>query len=142
METILISKDSHDKYRIVELSCTKTPDKEEYTIGRRTGLIDGKLIEHTKLILTKGRAKRTVQQQAELEYHSHLKKYLDKGYKKLEDLNCSSLEDFRQKQSTLTNFKTDTKGIGKPMLCTVYDKNDKKTQNTNWLISRKLDGQS
>ena len=95
---ILISKDSHNKCRIVHLSCIKIEDKEEYQIIRKSGLLDGKLIDHTPIVITSGKVKRTTEEQAILEYNSHLKKYLDKGYKTLEDLGCASLAEFKKKQ--------------------------------------------
>lgn len=129
MNNILISRDTHGKCRIVHLSCTKTDDKEEYIINRQSGLLDGKLINHTPLVITSGKVKRTTEEQATLEYNSHLKKYLDKGYKTLEDLGCASLAEFKKKQKSIEISKTDQKGVGKPMLCKVYDKDDKKSQN-------------
>lgn len=137
---ILISKDSHNKCRIVYLSCIKIENKEEYQIIRKSGLLDGKLIDHTPIVITSGKVKRTTKEQATLEYNSHLKKYLDKGYKTLEDLGCASLAEFKNKQKSIEVSKTDQKGVGKPMLCKVYDKDDRKTQNIKWLVSRKLDG--
>ena len=138
---ILISKDNHNKYRIVCLSCIKFEDKEEYMIIRKSGLLDGKLIDHTPIVITSGKVKtRTAKDQAILEYNSHLKKYLDKGYKTLEDLGCASLAEFKKKQKSIEVSKTDQKGVGKPMLCKVYDKDDKKTQNKVYFGSKKLDG--
>ena len=135
---ILISKDNHNKYRIVCLSCIKIEDKEEYQIIRKSGLLDGKLIDHTPIVITSGKVKRTTEEQATLEYNSHLKKYLDKGYKTLEDLGCASLAEFKKKSIEVS--KTDQKGVGKPMLCKVYDKDDPKVKNIKWLCSRKHDG--
>lgn len=137
---ILISKDSHNKCRIVYLSCIKIENKEEYHIIRKSGLLDGKLIDHTPIVITSGKVKRTTEEQATLEYNSHLKKYLDKGYKTLEDLGCASIAEFKKKQKSIEVSKTDQKGVGKPMLCKVYDKNDKKTQNKVYFGSKKLDG--
>lgn len=128
MNNILISRDTHGKCRIVYLSCTKTDDKEEYIINRQSGLLDGKLINHTPLVITSGKVKRTTEEQAMLEYNSHLKKYLDKGYKKLEDLGFTTLDEFKKNQSTLSESKTDQKGVLKPMLCKVYNKDDKKNK--------------
>lgn len=129
MHNILISKDSKGKCRLVILSCDKASDKEEYTIIRKSGLLDGKMIDHTPLVISHGKARRSTLEQATLEYNSHLKKYLDKGYKTLDDLGCATLDEFKVNQSVLSDSKTDAKGVGKPMLCKVYDKEDKKSQN-------------
>lgn len=142
MNNVLISRDTKGKCRVVTLSCTKTENVEEYIITRYSGLLDGKMIAHTPLVITKGKVKRTVEQQATLEYNSHLKKYLDKGYKTLSELGCTSLAEFKKKQHMLSASKTDAKGVGKPMLCNVYDKDNKKLQGKTWYASVKLDGES
>lgn len=126
MNKILLSKDSKGKYRIIFLSCIKSSDKEEYTIKRRSGLLDGKIIDQPDIIISVGKVKRSVLEQATLEYNSHLKKYLDKGYKTLEELGCASLAEFKNKSIEVS--KTDQKGVLKPMLCKVYNKDDKKNK--------------
>ena len=140
MNNVLISRDTKGKCRVVTLSCTKSENVEEYTITRFSGLLGGKMIAHTPLVITKGKVKRSVAEQAELEYNSHLKKYLDKGYKTLSELGCASLAEFKKKQHMLAASKTDAKGVGKPMLCNVYDKDNKKLKDKTWYASVKLDG--
>ena len=89
-------------------------------------------------ILT-GKAKRSLNQQCDLEFKSHVKKYLDKGYKTIQSLGCEDLTSF-DPDVHLPAQNTNQQGVVKPMLCKVYDPEDKKSQNINWLCSKKLDG--
>ena len=89
-------------------------------------------------ILT-GKAKRSLNQQCDLEFKSHVKKYLDKGYKTIQSLGCEDLASFNP-DVHLPAQNTNQQGIVKPMLCKVYDPSDKKSKNITWLASRKLDG--
>ena len=111
-----------------------------YVITRSSGLYGGKFITQPNIEITKGKVKRTITEQAELEYNSNIKSYLDKGYKKISDLGYTSIDEFNP-DKVLPKDKTDTKGVKKPMLCKVYDTTDLKTQKVPyWLISTKLDG--
>lgn len=65
------------------------------------------------ITITKGKVKRTLEEQALLQYNSIIKKYLDKGYKKIDMIEEIDLEKVVPKQVT------DTVGIAKPMLCKV-----------------------
>ena len=56
-----------------------------YVITRSSGLYGGKFITQPNIEITKGKVKRTITEQAELEYNSNIKSYLDKGYKKISD---------------------------------------------------------
>lgn len=75
----------------------------------------------------KGKVKRTIHEQNELEFKSHVKKYLDKGYKTIESLGHNDLSTFTEKD--LPKENTNQNGVKKPMLCKVYDPSDKKSQN-------------
>ena len=86
-----------------------------------------------------GKAKRSLDQQCELEFKSHVKKYLDKGYKTIESLGHETLVTFNP-DTDLPVQNTNQQGIVKPMLCKVYDPEDKKNDGIHWLSSRKLDG--
>ena len=98
-----------------------------YVITRSSGLYGGKFITQPNIEITKGKVKRTITEQAELEYNSNIKSYLDKGYKKISDLGYTSIDEF-DPNKVLPKDKTDTKGVKKPMLCKVYDASDSKTQ--------------
>ena len=111
-----------------------------YVITRSSGLYKGKFITQPNIEITKGKVKRTITEQAELEYNSNIKSYLDKGYKKISDLGYTSIDEF-DPDKILPKEKTDANGAKKPMLCKVYDAADSKTQKIPYrLISTKLDG--
>ena len=65
-------------------------------------------------------------QQATLQYNSELKKYLDKGYKKISDLGIIDLT-IEAADKALPVDNTDQSGMIKPMLCKVMDR-DKPSQ--------------
>lgn len=139
MKNTLISKDSKGKIRVVEISCEGS-ELSGFTIKRSTYQYQGKITAQPDITITKGKVKRTVTQQAELEYNSHLKKYQDKGYKMLD----GEIENYTKAQldELLPEHKTDANGRKKHMLAkdfnkvatSVYDK------VKVWLASRKIDG--
>lgn len=81
---ILINKDSKGKVRCVKVWYVFT--KPTYTIYRQTFQFAGKVTDQPDIVIEKGKAKRTLLQQADLELASHIKKYMDKGYKSYEEL--------------------------------------------------------
>lgn len=138
MKEILISRDSKSKLRVVEISCDWDSNLEIYKLKRFTGQFNGKMIEQPVIEIAKGKAKRTISEQATLEFNSHVKKYLDKGYKKISDYGCDSLDNFNE--DVVPKSNTDQKGLVKPMLCNQYDFNDPKLEKITWKASTKLDG--
>ena len=136
----LITRDSKGKIRQINIACEWNEKFQMYVITRSSGLYGGKFITQPNIEITKGKVKRTITEQAELEYNSNIKSYLDKGYKKISDLGYTSIDEF-DPDKVLPKDKTDTKGVKKPMLCKVYDASDSKTQKIPyWFISSKLDG--
>ena len=138
MKEILISRDSKSKLRVVEILCDWDSTTETYKLKRYTGQFNGKMIEQPVIEIVKGKAKRTISEQATLEFNSHVKKYLDKGYKKISDYGYDSLENFDE--NVVPKSNTDQKGLVKPMLCDQYDFNDSKLEKITWKASTKLDG--
>lgn len=138
MKEILISRDSKSKLRVVEISCDWDSNLEIYKLKRSTGQFNGKMIEQPVIEITKGKVKRTISEQATLEFNSHVKKYLDKGYKKISDYGYDSLDNFNE--DVVPKSNTDQKGLVKPMLCNQYDFNDSKLEKITWKASTKLDG--
>ena len=138
MKTNLVTRDSKGNIRVVYISLIEEDDGT-YKIERQSGLLDGKLIQQPTLYIKKGKVKRTVKQQAELEYNSIIKKQLDKGYKDCNDLGITNLT-VSSINTVLPKTKTDNKGMMKPMLCKVLDKTDKKLTDKNWIASYKIDG--
>ena len=136
----LITRDSKGKIRQINIACEWNEKFQMYVITRSSGLYGGKFIIQPNIEITKGKVKRTITEQAELEYNSNIKNYLDKGYKKISDLGYTSIDEF-DPDKILPKEKTDANGAKKPMLCKVYDASDPKTQKIPyWLISRKHDG--
>ena len=136
----LITRDSKGKIRQINIACEWNEKFQMYVITRSSGLYGGKFITQPNIEITKGKVKRTITEQAELEYNSNIKSYLDKGYKKISDLGYTSIDEF-DPDKILPKEKTDANGAKKPMLCKVYDPTDSKTQKIPyWFISRKHDG--
>lgn len=90
-------------------------DGEYYTITGETGLYKGKLVPRPGIYIGAGRVKRTIKEQAELEFNAIIKKYKDKGYKDIEDLGYKQLSDF-DPDKVLPKEKKDQNGVLKPML--------------------------
>ena len=137
MHDTLISRDSKGKIRQVNISYEL--NNGIYIIKRSSGLYKGRFIEHPNIVVEKGKAKRTLLEQVTLVYNSNIKDYLDKGYKNIKDFGYNDIKDFNP-ENILPKTNTDTKGVGKPMLCKVFDKTNPKLLNTSWLGSYKLDG--
>lgn len=136
----LITRDSKGKIRQINIACEWNEKFQMYVITRSSGLYGGKFVTQPNIEIIRGKAKRTITEQAELEYNSNIKSYLDKGYKKISDLGYTSIDEFNP-DKILPKEKTDANGAKKPMLCKVYDAADSKTQKIPyWLISRKHDG--
>ena len=139
----LICRDSNGKIRVANLELIHHPkmDGEYYTINGETGLYKGKLVPRPEIYIGAGKVKRTLKEQAELEFNSIIKKYKDKGYKDIEDLGYKQLSDF-DPEKILPKEKKDQNGVVKPMLAKLIESVPKSTLNkvTNWYSSRKVDG--
>lgn len=112
---ILINRDSNGKIRIVDISLDWNDDLHAFLIQRRTSIMRGKITEQPIIEIKRGLASRTVTQQAELQYKSNVKKYLDKGYKNIKDLGYNSLNEFNPDE-VLDKNQTDSNGFKKHML--------------------------
>ena len=101
MKHQLISRDSKGKIRVVEISYNWDDEQHGFVIHRVTGLLNGKMTEQPDIVILKGKASRTLQQQVDLEYASNKKKYLDKGYKELikplDEYSSEELDDIHLK---------------------------------------------
>lgn len=139
MKDVLLSRDSKGKCRVIEISLEHNESENIYTIKRSSGLFDGKRTQQPNIVITAGKVKRTVFEQAILQYNSELKKYLDKGYKKVSDLGINELNE-ENIQKFLPAQNTDQKNVKKVMLCKVLDKTNKKLIDKQWLGSTKIDG--
>lgn len=138
----LYSRDSKGKVRVVIMSLKKLDDSS-YVIERKSGLLDGKLITQPSKSITKGKVKRTVEEQAILEYNSMLNKKIDGGYKTNEELGINDKNGYNYTlvDSKLGALKTTSDGYGKPMLAVALEKAKKDIiANNDWYASKKLDG--
>lgn len=140
---VLICRDSKGKIRIanLELIHHQESDGEYYTINGETGLYKGKLVPRPEIYIGAGKVKRTLKEQAELEYNSIIKKYKDKGYKDIQDLGYQSINDF-DPEKVLPKEKKDQNGVVKPMLAKLIESVPKSTLSKvkEWYISKKIDG--
>lgn len=134
----LISRDAKGKIRCIKTEYQKITDG--YVIYRYTWQLGGKNTKQPDIFITKGKAKRTVQEQTQLQFDAIVKEYKDKGYKEVEnnpeEMDIKTLEEF------LPEFSTDARGIRKPMLAKPADKVKKSVIDNlkYWYASRKIDG--
>ena len=140
MKQILVCRDNKNKCRVVTVESLWDDESDCYYIYRESGLLDGKKVIAPKVPVVP-KAKRTAEEQLDLMFKSAVKGYLDKGYKTIESLGHETLDTFKP-ETDLPAQNTNQAGVVKPMLCKVYDSDDKKSQNVKWLASKKLDGQS
>lgn len=135
---ILVSKDSKGKIRVVKIWADWSDSEKGFVIHRITSQYKGKETVQPEIIITKGKAKRTVTEQKNLELNSHIKKYLDKGYKKLpEDID---LENEDALNELIGVEKTGQDGILKPMLAKQADKVANSAFEKEYYGSRKING--
>lgn len=141
---ILVTKDNKDKTRVVEIGYEWDDAQHGFVIRRKTYQYGGKVTVQPEIWIYKGKVKRTVSEQARLEYNSHLKKYTDKGYKLLPSSikinNAVAVEAFVEEH--LGNGVTDSNGFKKHMLAKQADKVATSVFDKikYWYGSRKIDG--
>ena len=141
---ILVTKDNKGKTRVVETSYEWDDAQHGFVIRRKTYQYGGKVTVQPEIWIYKGKVKRTVSEQARLEYNSHLKKYTDKGYKLLPSSikinNAIAVEAFVEEH--LGNGVTDSNGFKKHMLAKQADKVATSVFDKikYWYGSRKIDG--
>ena len=141
---ILVTKDNKGKTRVVEISYEWDDAQHGFVIRRKTYQYGGKVTVQPEIWIYKGKVKRTVSEQARLEYNSHLKKYTDKGYKLLPSSikinNAVAVEAFIEEH--LGNGVTDSNGFKKHMLAKQADKVATSVFDKikYWYGSRKIDG--
>ena len=141
---VLVSKDNKGKTRVVEISYEWDDAQHGFVIRRKTYQYGGKVTVQPEIWIYQGKVKRTVAEQAKLEYNSHLKKYTDKGYKllpssiKIED--ATAVAAFVDEH--LGGGVTDSNGFKKHMKAKQHDKVATSVFDKleYWLGSRKIDG--
>ena len=115
-ETVLVIRNARDKVQVARYLLIQQANT--YIIKRYTGQFEGKMSEQPDKIIEKGKSKRSVLQQAELEYNSIVKKSMDKGYKKLSDLTKTKYDSITAKElnEIVPSIKTDSNGNIKAQL--------------------------
>lgn len=112
----LVTRNARDKVQVVIIELEQNGNS--FVIKRTTGQYQGKMTPQVEILIEKGKVKRSVLQQAELEFNSKLKNYLDKGYKRLDTLTKKDFYDLTSKEidDLVPSVKSDTNGDLKPML--------------------------
>jgi len=138
----LITLSATNKVRCVYLSTSEEWDDERkgFVIERKTGQLHGKYTQQPDIVITKGKAGRTHREQLALQFNSERKKYLDKGYKEIEDDPENHSEE--ELKEILGDTKTDQNGFAKHMLAKSADKVKQSSIDKvkYWYASRKIDG--
>ena len=114
----LFKRDNKDKIRHVQIYLNehKTVDNEIfYSITGKTGIYNGTMTSRPLVTIDQGKVKRTVKEQAQLQYNSLLSSYLDKGYKTSEDIGIIDCTDKDDVENKVPKLNTDQHGNLKPM---------------------------
>lgn len=136
----LVTRNARDKIQIVFVDLIQTGNN--FVIKRRTGQYKGKFTDQPELSIERGKVKRSVLQQAELEFNSIVSKYLDKGYKNITTLTHKKFENLSEEEldSIVPSLKSDQGGNLKPMLAKDYNKCQNSVLQKPMYCSKKLDG--
>lgn len=139
-KTYLVTRNARDKIQVVITELEQSGNT--FIINRITGQYQGALTEQPKVTITSGKAKRSVLQQAELEYNSILSKYQDKGYKKLDSLTHKKFNELTLEEINLIvpTLKEDANGNLKPMLAKSSTQCQNSVLDKVLYCSRKLNG--
>lgn len=136
----LVTRNARDKIQVAQFILSQEGSK--YIINRYTGQFGGVMTSQPEKVIEKGKVKRSVLQQAELEFNSLVKKSLDKGYKNLSELTNTKFNAITSEEldRIVPTLKTDSTGKLKPQLA--KSSNDcalSALEKQRW-CSRKLDG--
>lgn len=139
-KTYLFSRNARDKVQLAKVVLVQKVST--FYLYRTTGQLDGKHTEQPTLFIEKGKAKRSVLEQALLQYNSIVSKYKDKGYKELSDFTNKSFEELSidEISSFIPVLKTDTNGNLKHMLAKDASKCAISIYNNEFYCSKKLNG--
>jgi len=139
-DTVLVTRNARDKIQVARYILDK--DESRYIIKRFTGQFGGKMTSQPEKLISAGKVKRNVFQQAELEYNSLIKKATDKGYKKLSDLTKVKYDSITSEQLDVivASTKTDSSGQIKPQLAKSSNDCAISIYENELFGSRKLDG--
>lgn len=109
-EVILVTRNARDKVQVAITTLSQAGNS--FIINRTTGQYKGKMTDQPELLIEVGKAKRSVIQQAELEFNSIINKYLDKGYKKLSTLTNKKFSELTssEMETIVPTIKSDQSG--------------------------------
>ena len=141
MITYMLGKASTGKFRfaIVETDEEWHEPEHGYIIQRSYGQVKGKTTLSPTIVVDRTKQKRTWKEQLELQYNSEVKKYLDKGYVRVDKHPNEYSEE--ELSEAFGDVKTNQAGVIKPQLAKQAEKvTNKKIFDKEWLRSRKLDG--
>jgi ATP-dependent DNA ligase len=136
----LVTRNARDKVQVVIAELEQNGNS--FTIKRTTGQYQGKMTNQPDLVIERGKAKRSVLQQAELEYNSIVKKYQDKGYKRLDSLTNKAFDSITpaEMDNLAPTLRSDQDGNLKPMLAKSSTQCQNSVLDKKMWNSRKLNG--
>lgn len=139
-DTVLVIRNARDKVQSARYKLFQ--EGNTYVIERYTGQFGGKITKQPTKTIAQGKAKRSVFQQAELEFNALVKKATDKGYKKLSDLTKIKFDEISGKEldTLVPTIKTDANGNVKPQLAKSSNDVANSVLDKEFFASRKLDG--
>lgn len=139
-DVVLVTRNARDKIQVSRYKLYQI--KNNYLIERYTGQYGGKTTKQPDKLIEKGKAKRSVLMQAELEFNSLINKALNKGYKKLSDLTKIKFDNITPEElnKLVPTIKTDAKGNIKPQLAKSSNDCTINIFEKEVFCSRKIDG--
>lgn len=138
MISYFFKRDVKNKIRIIKVQLEEQSDS--YIISGESGLYKGTLISRPEIKISKGKANRSLYEQAILEYNSICNNFKDKGYKSQEDLTIEDINNEIEVENKVPNSNTDSNGNKKPMLALDYNSVNIKLLDQVWYASKKIDG--
>lgn len=136
----LVTIDSKGKIRVASFEIKYIEEDHGFFITRQTGCLGGKMTEQPSKLITQGKAKRTVEEQADLEFKSLINKMKDKGYKQLD----KSVHNYTESElrEIIGDVATDSNGFAKHMKAKpIKDCKESSIEKVKeWWVSRKIDG--
>lgn len=142
MTKYLFKRDNKSKIRVVslDLNVHQCEDGDFYSITGESGLFGGKMTKRPLVTIDRGKVKRSVKEQAELQWNSLILSYLDKGYKTSDMLGIINISDNSEVESKVPQQNTDQSGNLKPQLAKHYKDVSNFNWNKTWYASYKYDG--
>lgn len=142
-EENLVTLNAKNKVQLITIRLSNNPINNTYQINRTTGQFGGKTIFQPAITIATGKVKRTIGEQAALQYNSMVQSYLDKGYIKLSSLTDARIELLSEgsiKTLLNGNILADQYTIPRPMLAKSADQCSSDIWNKQLAVSTKIDG--